>query len=234
MSVVAAFALSLAACTTGPEEQQPTQSFLSLESDTLWVAATGTAEPELVAVNSSTDNWIFSSDEAWLTVDQSFDATTGYLNISVDENTEEATRQATVLVYYQELTAELVVMQVADTHVEATRIIPADTLYQMPLDGGVLPVSVIADGEYTVSTDASWLSYDGQEQTAAGVVENIYISKSYDKLPRYGVVTFASEQATASVRVMQWGSQVLFVDNTEDLSFAFVQGSCTITLTANG
>ena len=234
MSVVAAFALSLAACTTGPEEQQPTQSFLSLESDTLWVAATGTAEPELVAVNSSTDNWIFSSDEAWLTVDQSFDATTGYLNISVEENADDTLREAIVYLYYQDLTAQLVVVQLADTHVEAAHIIPADTLYQVQIDGGVLPISVIADGDYTVSTDASWLSYDGQQTTDAGVVENFYIAKSFDELPRYGVVTFASEQTTASVRVMQWGSQALFVDNTEDLSFAFLQGSRTITLTANG
>ncbi|MBR5454692.1 MAG: discoidin domain-containing protein, partial [Rikenellaceae bacterium] len=234
MSVVAAFALSLAACTMGPEEQQPTQSFLSLERDTLWVAATGTAEPELVAVNSSSDKWIFSSDEAWLTVDQSFDLTTGYLNISVEENTADTSREAIVYLFYQDLTAQLVVVQLADTHVEAAHIIPSDTLYQVQIDGGVLPISVIADGEYTVSTDASWMSYDGQQQTDAGVVENIYISKSYDKLPRYGVVTFASEQTTASVRVMQWGSQALFVDNTEDLSFAFVQGSRTITLTANG
>jgi hypothetical protein len=234
MSVVVAFALSLAACTTPPEEQ-PTPSFLSLERDTLWVAATGTAEPELVAVNSSSDQWIFSSEESWLTVDQAFDLSKGYLNISVDENTGETSREAIVYVYYQDLTAELVVMQFADTRVEATRIIPSDSLYQISIDGGVLPISVIADGDYTVTTDADWLNYDSQEKTDAGVVENIYISKSYDKLPRYGVVTFVSEQTTASVRVKQWGSQVLFVDNTEELSFAFMKNAPqTITLTANG
>lgn len=235
MSVVVAFAFSLVACTENPQEQQPDPSFLTLESDTLWVAAVGTEMPEQIAVYASSDKWSFSSEEEWLTIEQSFGDVCDYLNISVDENTEETTRQANVLVYYQELTAELVVMQVADTHVEATRIIPADTLYQASGDGGVLPISVIADGEYTVTTDAGWLSYDGQEQTTTGIVENIYISKSYDKLPRYGVVTFASEQTTTSVRVMQWGSQVLFVDNTEELSFAFMKATPqAITIKANG
>ena len=235
MSVVVAFAFSLVACTENPQEQQPDPSFLTLESDTLWVAAVGTEMPEQIAVYASSDQWSFSSEEEWLTIEQSFGDVCDYLNISVDENTEETTRQANVLVYYQELTAELVVMQVADTHVEATRIIPADTLYQACVDGGVLPISVIADGEYTVTTDAGWLSYDGQEQTTTGIVENIYISKSYDKLPRYGVVTFASEQTTTSVRVMQWGSQVLFVENTEELSFAFMKATPqAITIKANG
>ena len=81
MSVVVAFAFSLVACAENPQEQQPDPSFLTLESDTLWVAAVGTEMPEQIAVYASSDKWSFSSEEEWLTIEQSFGDVCDYLNI---------------------------------------------------------------------------------------------------------------------------------------------------------
>ncbi len=235
LGALAVFALAVVGCTKPPQETPEPEAFLTIEKDTLWVPAIGTPEPEFIKVYASTKDWTASTEADWLTVEPTYDLVNDYLNVMVGENTGETTRETTIWLYNGDVQAQLVVVQFADTRVEATRIIPSDTLYIAQKSMGSLEIPIVADGVYEVSVDKSWLYYAEQVTKDGQVSEKFDYDGSYDKAPRYATVTFSSEETSTSVRVMQWGSQVLFVTAPETLNYMFTKSvPQTITVMANG
>ena len=235
LGALAVFALAVVGCTKPPQETPEPEAFLTIEKDTLWVPAIGTPEPEFIKVYASTKDWTASTEADWLTVEPTYDLVNDYLNVMVGENTGETTRETTIWLYNGDVQAQLVVVQFADTRVEATRIIPSDTLYIAQKSMGSLEIPIVADGVYEVSVDKSWLYYAEQVTKDGQVSEKFDYDGSYEKAPRYATVTFSSEETSTSVRVMQWGSQVLFVTAPETLNYMFTKSvPQTITVMANG
>ena len=218
-----------ASCTKPPVENTDPQPFLTIERDTLFVSYLGSDGVEYLEIQSSSD-WDVFCDEEWITTEPMG----SLLGVEVEPNEGKESREATLQIISQELETQLVVVQFADTKVEATQIIPADTLQVVQPTMGTFAVGVVADGVYTIESSADWVSWDSQTVEGATILENFNVNGSYEKDPRFATITFRSENTSTSMRVMQWGSQNLYVMG-DSLSFGFAKTEPqTFTLTANG
>ncbi len=213
-------ALMFTACTKpieGEGEQTDGQPFLTVEIDTLKVSYLGTENTEYVEVQSSSD-WRLINEAEWFKAE----AEGSLIGIDVEPNEGEESRMATLQIVSNDLATQLVVLQFADTKVEATQIVVDDAVQQAEATMGSLAVAVVADGVYEVTTDAEWLSWSGQSVDGATIVENFDYDGNFDKEPRYATITMTSENTSAEVRVMQWGTEDVLVDKSE-LSFFFAK-----------
>ncbi len=224
-----ALVVSIGSCTNPTDEDGGVNPYLTLEYDTLRVSYLGTDGVEYVEVQASGE-WQVLNDADWVLTSSE----DNLLGVEVMPNQTDELRTTSLTIVSQELQAKFVVMQFADSTVEASRIIPADTIYVVDNNLGLLAVEVASDGEYAVSTDAGWLQWSEQSTEVATTFENFVYDAYYGEYPRYATVTFESENTSASIKVMQWGSDKLLVDK-KSMSFFFAKVEPqTITVTAAG
>jgi hypothetical protein len=212
-----AFVVSIGSCTKPTDEGGGVKPYLTIEYDTLRVSYLGTNGVEYIEVQASGE-WRVLNDADWvLTTSEE-----NLLGVEVLPNETEELRTTSLSIVSQELETKFVVMQFADSTVEASRIVPADTLYVVDNQLGSLDIEVTSDGDYTVSTNVEWLQWSEQSVEEATTFENFVYDAYYGEYPSYATITLTSENTSANIKVMQWGSDKLIVDK-KSMSFFFAK-----------
>ncbi len=208
-------ALAITACKEDPEVTPGPSNYLELESDTVFFAATA-AEGRVVQVTAPDNSWTASCDVDWIEATPRREENgIKVLVLDVEANPNEEARTGIVTVKLDEKSAELVVRQLGSNIEHASEIHTDKEQITMGYPATEFPVPIVADGDYTVSTDADWVRYKERQTAEDGKVEEIFTLDRNDQTEdRKAILTFESAKAKLEVKLTQQAYEALHIEKT--------------------
>ena len=158
------------------------------------------ASTQTVAINTNSGYGI-TVDQTWLTVERAADNQT--LTVSVQANTTSTTRNATVTINASGKSQTISVSQ------SASSLKVSESTLAFEASESSQTVSVTASGNYTYSTDASWLTITkGSATTRAESVTELTITAvaNTEESERTATITLTLGSITKTIEVTQEGA----------------------------
>lgn len=155
------------------------------------------ASTQTVAINTNSGYGI-TVDQTWLTVERAADNQT--LTVSVQANTTSTTRNATITIYASGNSQTISVSQ------SASSLKVSESTLAFEASESSQTVSVTASGNYTYSTDASWLTITkGTPTTRAESVTELTITAAAntEESERTATITLTLGSITKTIEVTQ-------------------------------
>ncbi len=173
---------------------------------------------------TSNVNWTVNSNAVWLTINQTSGSNNASPLVSYAANTGAA-RSGILTFTGGGITKTLTVNQTAVSTLEVTPNTQA-----APNTEGSFSISIASNVNWTISSNAVWLTTSTSTGSNNGTISAKYIANT--GIARTGVLTFTGGGITKTVTVNQAAANVLDITPTIQ-AVSNVAGSFSITLTAN-
>ena len=205
--------------TTDTDTPKPPTAYVEIETDTVFFSSEA-AENRIVAVSAIDNSWIASceqEDATWCKVNTAKNSLgEKEIKISVQENEDTIARECTVTVTLDAISKKFVVKQMGLKSDDATKIVLEKTEYEVNFPATKLTVPVVANGTFTATADADWVSFKEQKSAEDGTVQTVFEIKDNENTePRTAKLTISSRWTSAEITLTQKGYKPLYVSATE-------------------
>ena len=173
---------------------------LSLSLDKIEMAAEGGATRLTVTSNTK---WTVTASATWITVSPASGENDGVVSVAIAENTENSSREGSLVFSYGNASASVTVVQAGITPV----ITLAYTTLSAPAAGGSHALSLRSNVPWQASSGASWLTLSPSNGGAGDFTITLSVEANSSSDPRTVSVNFSGSGASATLTVTQEGKK---------------------------